>query len=74
MKTWVHFSEAGNPVMALAAFLASLVEFDDAVTSCCNSLRAISEISPAFELATGHCFILPDPLSNHEDPTCNFRR
>ncbi|XP_022682046.1 uncharacterized protein LOC111257196 [Setaria italica] len=44
----------------------------DANPSCCNSLRAISEISPALQLATGHCFILPDPPSNLEDPTSNF--
>nr|XP_034594820.1 SWI/SNF complex subunit SWI3D-like [Setaria viridis] len=44
----------------------------DANSSCCNSLRAISEISPALQLATGHCFILPDPPSNLEDPTSNF--
>ncbi|CAL5028989.1 unnamed protein product [Urochloa decumbens] len=66
------FAEAGNPVMALAAFLASLVERDDAVTSCCSSLRAISAISPALQLATGHCFILPDPPSDLKDPTSNF--
>ncbi|CAN6247841.1 unnamed protein product [Urochloa humidicola] len=66
------FAEAGNPVMALAAFLASLVEGDDAVTSCCSSLRAISAISPALQLATGHCFILPDPPSDLKDLTSNF--
>ncbi|CAN6270841.1 unnamed protein product [Urochloa humidicola] len=67
------FAEAGNPVMALAAFLASLVEGDDALTSCCSSLRAISAISPALQLATGHCFILPDPPSDLKDMTSNFR-
>lgn len=56
-----------------AVFLASLVERDDAVTSCCSSLRAISEISPALQLATGHCFILSDPPSNLKDPASNFR-
>ncbi|OEL20533.1 SWI/SNF complex subunit SWI3D [Dichanthelium oligosanthes] len=66
------FAEAGNPVMALAAFLASLVERDDAITSCCSSMRAISEISPALQLATGHCFILPDPPSNLKDFTSTF--
>ncbi|XP_062184146.1 SWI/SNF complex subunit SWI3D-like [Phragmites australis] len=63
------FAEAGNPVMALAAFLAGLVEHDDAVTSCCSSLRAISEISPALLLATRHCFILPDPPSDLKNLT-----
>ncbi|KAG2570335.1 SWI/SNF complex subunit SWI3D-like isoform X1 [Panicum virgatum] len=66
------FAEAGNSVMALAGFLASLVECDDAVTSCCSSLRAISAISPALQLATGHCFILPDPPSNLKDLTSNY--
>jgi len=66
------FAEAGNSVMALAGFLASLVERDDAVTSCCSSLRAISAISPALQLATGHCFILPDPPSNLKDLTSNY--
>nr|ACN33227.1 unknown [Zea mays] len=68
------FAEAGNPVMALAAFLASLVERDDAVSSCCSSLRAISEMSPALQLATEHCFILPDPPSDLKDPASTFRR
>ncbi|OQU81100.1 hypothetical protein SORBI_3006G008300 [Sorghum bicolor] len=66
------FAEAGNPVMALAAFFASLAEHDDAVSSCCSSLRAISEISPALQLATEHCFILPDPPSDLKDPTSTF--
>ncbi|RLM65591.1 SWI/SNF complex subunit SWI3D-like [Panicum miliaceum] len=66
------FAEAGNPVMALAGFLASLVERDDAVTLCCSSLRAISAISPALQLATGHCFILPDPPNNLKDLTSNY--
>lgn len=56
-----------------AAFFASLVERDDTVTSCCSSLRAISEISPALQLATEHCFILPDPPSDLNDPASNFR-
>lgn len=56
-----------------AAFFASLVERDDAVSSCCRSLRAISEISPALQLATEHCFILPDPPSDLKYPTSIFR-
>ena len=62
---WINNLQAG--------FLASLVERDDAVTSCCSSLRAISAISPALQLATGHCFILPDPPSNLNDLTSNYR-
>ncbi|KAJ1269841.1 hypothetical protein BS78_06G008900 [Paspalum vaginatum] len=66
------FAEVGNPVMALAAFLASLVEHDYAVTSCYSSLRTISEVSPALQLAIRHCFILPDPPSSLKDPTSGF--
>ncbi|KAJ1293844.1 hypothetical protein BS78_01G100100 [Paspalum vaginatum] len=55
------FADAGNPVMALAAFLAGLVEGDNATTSWRSSLKAISEVSPALQLASRHCFILEDP-------------
>ncbi|TVT97054.1 hypothetical protein EJB05_57721, partial [Eragrostis curvula] len=68
-KDTASFTEAGNPVMALAAFLSGLVDHDDAVTSCHTSLRAILEISPALQLATRHCFILSDPPSEVEIPT-----
>ncbi|KAJ4762636.1 SWI/SNF complex subunit SWI3D [Rhynchospora pubera] len=56
------FADAGNPVMALAAFLTGLVENDNSMTSCHrSSLKAMSESSPALQLATRHCFILDDP-------------
>ncbi|KAJ3697668.1 hypothetical protein LUZ61_001373 [Rhynchospora tenuis] len=56
------FADAGNPVMALAAFLTGLVENDNSMTSCHrSSLKAMSESSPALQLATRHCFILEDP-------------
>ncbi|VAI01818.1 unnamed protein product [Triticum turgidum subsp. durum] len=61
------FADAGNPVMALAAFLAGLVEDDSATTSCCSSLKAISEDSPALQLASRHCYILEDPPSDLKD-------
>ncbi|KAF0893220.1 hypothetical protein E2562_023475 [Oryza meyeriana var. granulata] len=62
------FTEAGNPVMALAAFLSGLVDHDDATTLCCSSLKAISDMSPALQLATRHCFILQDPPNDLKDP------
>ncbi|GJN11980.1 hypothetical protein PR202_ga30220 [Eleusine coracana subsp. coracana] len=65
------FTEAGNPVMALAAYFSGLVEHDDALTSCRSSLRAILDISPALLLATRHCFILPDPPSELEIPNAS---
>ncbi|XP_062214754.1 SWI/SNF complex subunit SWI3D-like isoform X2 [Phragmites australis] len=58
------FADVGNPVMALAAFLADLVEDDNATTSCRSSLKAISEVSPALQLASRHCFILEDPSND----------
>nr|XP_010936291.1 SWI/SNF complex subunit SWI3D [Elaeis guineensis] len=62
------FAEAGNPVMALAAFLVGLVERDVATTSCRSSLKAMSEESPGIQLATRHCFILEDPPNDVKDP------
>ncbi|KAM0871531.1 hypothetical protein ACQ4PT_039336 [Festuca glaucescens] len=61
------FADAGNPVMALAAFLAGLVEDDNATTSCRSSLKAISEDPPALQLASRHCYILEDPPSDLKD-------
>ncbi|KAI3996051.1 hypothetical protein MKX01_024996 [Papaver californicum] len=55
------FTEAGNPVMALAAYLAGLVEFDFAAASAHSSVKIISDESPAIQLAARHCFILEDP-------------
>ncbi|KAI3895610.1 hypothetical protein MKW98_025401 [Papaver atlanticum] len=54
------FTEAGNPVMALAAYLAGLVELDYAAASARSSLKIISDKSPAIQLAARHCFILED--------------
>uniref|UniRef100_A0A0D9ZGD9 SWIRM domain-containing protein n=1 Tax=Oryza glumipatula TaxID=40148 RepID=A0A0D9ZGD9_9ORYZ len=62
------FTEAGDPVMALAAFLSGLVDHDDVATLCCSSLKAISDMSPALQLATMHCFILQDPPNDLKDP------
>lgn len=67
------FADAGNPVMALASFLAGLVEDDTATNSCRSSLKAISEVSPALQLATRHCFILEDPPSDVKDMSGNAR-
>ncbi|KAF8675351.1 hypothetical protein HU200_047714 [Digitaria exilis] len=61
------FADAGNPVMTLAAFLVGLVEDDNATTSCRSSLKAISEVSPALQLASRHCFILEDPPNDLKD-------
>ncbi|KAL5209309.1 hypothetical protein ABZP36_004932 [Zizania latifolia] len=61
------FADAGNPVMALAAFLSGLVEDDYTTNSCRSSLKAISEVSPALHLASRHCFILEDTPNDMKD-------
>ncbi|XP_022952326.1 SWI/SNF complex subunit SWI3D-like isoform X1 [Cucurbita moschata] len=57
----LSFADVGNPVMALAAFLARLVGSDVASASARFSLKSVSQKSPSLELATRHCFILEDP-------------
>ncbi|CAD6214313.1 unnamed protein product [Miscanthus lutarioriparius] len=61
------FADAGNPVMALAAYLAGLVEDDSTTISFRSSLKAISEVSPSLQLASRHCFILEDPPNELKD-------
>ncbi|ONK59623.1 uncharacterized protein A4U43_C08F8370 [Asparagus officinalis] len=61
------FAEAGNPVMALAAFLTKLVEPTAASTSFRSSLKAMSEDSPGLQLAARHCFLLEDPPSDMKE-------
>ncbi|CAH9100549.1 unnamed protein product [Cuscuta europaea] len=58
----VSFAEAGNPVMALAAFLVKLVESNVTTASVRCSLRAVS----GEELAARHCFILEDPPDDNK--------
>ncbi|XP_043713043.1 SWI/SNF complex subunit SWI3D [Telopea speciosissima] len=64
----LSFAEAGNPVMALAAFLARLVEPNVAAASVHSLLKAISEDSPGIQLATRHCFLLEDPSDDMKEP------
>ncbi|KAJ7978378.1 SWI/SNF complex subunit SWI3D [Quillaja saponaria] len=62
------FSEVGNPVMALAVFLARLVGSDFAIASARSALKSISGNSPALQLASRHCFILEDPPDDENEP------
>ncbi|KAA8545960.1 hypothetical protein F0562_020589 [Nyssa sinensis] len=55
------FAEAGNPVMALAAFLVRLVEPNVATASAHSSLKSISGASSGIQLAARHFFLLEDP-------------
>ncbi|CAK7329714.1 unnamed protein product [Dovyalis caffra] len=65
----LSFSEVGNPVMALASFLARLVGPDVATASACSSLKALSSNSPGLQLAARHCFLLEDPPDEREKPS-----
>lgn len=65
----LSFAEAGNPVMALVAFLAAMVGPEVAAGSAQSALKAISEEAPAIQLAARHCFLLEDPPSDTKDNT-----
>lgn len=65
----LSFAEAGNPVMALVAFLAALVGPQVAAFSAQSTLSTISEEAPAIQLAAKHCFLLEDPPSDTKDNT-----
>lgn len=65
----LSFAEAGNPVMALVAFLAALVGPQVAAFSAQSTLNTISEEAPAIQLAAKHCFLLEDPPSDTKDNT-----
>ncbi|XP_058081748.1 SWI/SNF complex subunit SWI3D isoform X2 [Magnolia sinica] len=64
----LSFADAGNPVMALVAFLAGLEEPGMAAASARSSLKAMAEDSPGIQLAARHCFLLEDPPSHWKDP------
>ncbi|GMP37974.1 hypothetical protein CsSME_00009418 [Camellia sinensis var. sinensis] len=55
------FAEAGNPVMALAAFLVRVVEPNKATALVRSSLKSISGNSSSMQLAARHSFLLEDP-------------
>ncbi|XP_027357057.1 SWI/SNF complex subunit SWI3D-like [Abrus precatorius] len=67
------FAEVGNPVMALAAFLAHLVGSDVAVASAHSSIKSMSGNSSGTELAARYCFLLEDPPDNKKESTSSER-
>ncbi|ESW03840.1 hypothetical protein PHAVU_011G046200 [Phaseolus vulgaris] len=67
------FAEVGNPVMALATFLAHLVGTDVAVASAHSSIKSMSRNSPGTDLAARCCFLLEDPPDNKNEPTSSER-
>ncbi|GLJ29997.1 hypothetical protein SUGI_0593040 [Cryptomeria japonica] len=69
----LSFAEAGNPVMALVAFLAAMVGRELAAASAQSALKAIHDNTPAMQLAAKHCFRLGDPLDDSKDENTNSR-
>ncbi|CAN4112342.1 unnamed protein product [Withania somnifera] len=55
------FAEAGNPVMAVAAFLVKLADAKRVTASVRSSLKSISGSLSGEQLALRHCFVLEDP-------------
>ncbi|XP_070041660.1 SWI/SNF complex subunit SWI3D isoform X1 [Nicotiana tomentosiformis] len=64
----VSFAEAGNPVMALAAFLVKLVEANRVTASVRSSLKSIFGNPSGEQLASRHCFVLEDPPEGKTSP------
>ncbi|CAK8576505.1 unnamed protein product [Lathyrus sativus] len=67
------FAEVGNPVMALAVFLAQLVSSDVAVASAHNYIKSLSGNAPGTEIASRCCFLLEDPPDDKKETTTSER-
>ncbi|GLT42774.1 hypothetical protein SLA2020_167580 [Shorea laevis] len=63
----LSFADVGNPVVALAGFLARLVEPGIATASARSSLKSISGNNPGLQLAIRHCFLLEDPPDDKKE-------
>ncbi|KAL7118800.1 hypothetical protein ACP275_02G024200 [Erythranthe tilingii] len=63
----LSFAKAGNPVMALAAFLVRLVEPNIANASVRSLLKSLSSNCSSEQLAARHCFPLEDPPEDMKD-------
>lgn len=61
------FTDAGNPVMALAVFLTQLVGSGRASAAVHSSLKSMSSNSPGMQLAARHCYILEDPPDDKKE-------
>lgn len=60
----LSFADAGNPVMALAAFLGRLVEPNVVTALARSSLKCISSNGSSAQLAARHCFLMEDPADD----------
>ncbi|KAK8613699.1 hypothetical protein V6N13_101456 [Hibiscus sabdariffa] len=70
-ESTLSFADVGNPVMALAGFLARLVGPNIAAASAQSSLKLLSGSCPSIQLATRNCFVLEDPPDDKKEPTCS---
>ncbi|XP_071701293.1 SWI/SNF complex subunit SWI3D isoform X2 [Rutidosis leptorrhynchoides] len=59
----LSFADAGNPVMAMAAFLTRLVEPNIVTASARTSLKSVSGGATGLQLSARHCFVLEDPTN-----------
>nr|XP_043620572.1 SWI/SNF complex subunit SWI3D [Erigeron canadensis] len=57
----LSFADAGNPVMAMAAFLTRLVEPNLVTASARTSLKSVSKGGTGLQLSARHSFVLEDP-------------
>ncbi|KAI7750419.1 hypothetical protein M8C21_033743, partial [Ambrosia artemisiifolia] len=55
------FADAGNPVMAMAAFLTRLVKPNIATATARTSLKSVSNGGTGMQLSARHSFLLEDP-------------
>ncbi|KAI3675227.1 hypothetical protein L1987_84813 [Smallanthus sonchifolius] len=55
------FADAGNPVMAMAAFLTRLVKPNNVTASARTSLKSLSNGGTGLQLSARHSFLLEDP-------------
>ncbi|CAI9294686.1 unnamed protein product [Lactuca saligna] len=64
----LSFADAGNPVMAMAAFLTRLVDPNIATATARNSLKSVSSGATGLQLSARHSFIIEDPVDEKKKP------
>ncbi|KAI3509572.1 hypothetical protein L1887_24948 [Cichorium endivia] len=64
----LSFADAGNPVMAMAAFLTRLVDPNIATATARNSLKSVSNGATGLQLSARHSFIIEDPIDEKKKP------
>ncbi|CAH1450335.1 unnamed protein product [Lactuca virosa] len=64
----LSFADAGNPVMAMAAFLTRLVDPNIATATARNSLKSVSSGATGLQLSARHSFVIEDPIDEKKKP------